>query len=193
MPVFVDACWQCSSRRQTHRNISNQSVKGQSVKSIESCWKSRVFASARASEGSRESRIAGARGERGRGGGKGRGRRGARTRRYISYARGEVRRRSGGELSTAKAAQGVVCPFTLPSPAFFFSSALFWRCARLPLGTSTGCSSRNDFHQILLLFGHFFLVRKNFFDSPCGNRSHLSFFHQDISAFSEYKVHSELC
>lgn len=42
------------------------------------------------------------------------------ARRYISYARGEVRRRSGGELSTAKAAQGVVCPFTLPSPSAFF-------------------------------------------------------------------------
>lgn len=47
-------------------------------------------------------------------------RREARARRYISYARGEVRRGSGGELSTAKAAQGVVCPFTLPSPSAFF-------------------------------------------------------------------------
>lgn len=60
-------------------------------------------------------------GERGRGVEERRERRGRReARRYISYARGEVRRRSGGELSTAKAAQGVVCPFTLPSPSAFF-------------------------------------------------------------------------
>lgn len=61
----------------------------------------------------------GSRGERGRGGEERRERR-EEARRYISYARGEVRRRSGGELSTAKAAQGVVCPFTLPSPSAFF-------------------------------------------------------------------------
>lgn len=57
-------------------------------------------------------------------------RREARTRRYISYARGE-------ELSTAKAAQGVVCPFALPSPAFFSSSAhlAFHRAQGVPLRT----------------------------------------------------------
>ena len=48
-------------------------------------------------------------GERGRGGMRERERERAQARRYISYARGEVRRRSGGELSsTAKAVQGVV-------------------------------------------------------------------------------------
>lgn len=94
------------------------------------------------------------RGERGRGGEERRERREereeARARRYISYARGEVRRRSGGELSTAKAAQGVVCPFTLPSPSAFF-------CYSSGRAKQDVSSEIVDF--FLFLFKDFFFIR----------------------------------
>lgn len=96
------------------------------------------------------------RGERGRGGGgeerreRREEREEARARRYISYARGEVRRRSGGELSTAKAAQGVVCPFTLPSPSAFF-------CYSSGRAKQDVSSEIVDF--FLFLFKDFFFIR----------------------------------
>ena len=69
-------------------------------------------------------------------------RRGAQARRYISYARGEVRRRSGGELSsTAKAAQGVVLSLYF---AFVCFLILFCCSSDAALGAGTGCSCRND-------------------------------------------------